>query len=1278
MDPSEQCPEPGTWKTFLDGELLDEASTDLAAHLEECEACQQTLERLAAGKETWEGTAKQLAEADSNADKLESSGHLRDVLNDLKQGIEIDSRAANITPESLTFLSESDEKDSIGKLGNYEVLEIVGAGGMGIVMRAWDPSLRRIVAIKVLASHLANSAAARRRFVREAQAAAAVSHDHVVAIHAVEADYEPPYLVMQYIEGKTLQQRLDGVGPLHVREVLRIGQQTALGLAAAHQQGIVHRDIKPANILLENGVERVRITDFGLARAIDDASMTQSGVVAGTPLFMAPEQAQGIQLDHRADLFSLGSVLYVMCTGRPPFRSSTMIGVIRRVCDDSPRPIREINPDIPDWLCVIIDRLLAKDPKDRYASAEQVAELLGSCLAHVQQPTVVPLPTGLANSSPGNVQVTEQTSADGTGREATSPVAAAETYEKNSETDSATSIDPDSEVVPVTPAGIRREVFWPATVMIAAGVANLLASGGMLLYLFEYLNVGLVHQVSSRLIGLLPQALVIYGALRMLRFQSRVWGIVAAIVCLLAGPCYPLSWPASIWALAVLMRPHVQREFVRVSNERRQTNDQPLPDNQIIPGEMRPVASFGQKIARVLLLLEASVAGTLVPFGGMIAFTYEGPEWIPRRFFIAVTGLVLVCAAYFGLALYRYGFESCSAELQKNRRERFRRKVWSLGLWTGTLAGLLPCVAIMLDINSANYIDFLSGCVVPLSLIGAVLLIVGAVLNLNRAQADRYAGKIVDHPAFAILEWPTPMLAILWTAFVAWSDFQGTVGYARFQIDDPNSVVTLTSDDSRISQSQRGGWRKLRIPEGKYYWTVSDPGILDDHAANGTVDIESPRTSVINTEIHRGNALERSEGYWRCVSTGSVLNGGGVEDCAWAASPVWIAIDEQFILSWDASGKLIGNWILKRNADSSPKTLEIVDILTGDLIGEGQWAVSQKQLLLRLYPPRKTTSPYLASIFSKPTNGDLLEWRFEELSGPPAWLDPNLAAEEADKSVDDGDRPFGDLTFTDPVVADRDGRRNFESELDGRWEFQMMFQGPSQILPRGGSGELIFAGDWLITFDANERIAKSIVTTQTDVSPKRIRIDMRSEEGIPVTLHGVYRVDNPGLHFRNLELYFLEPGFVASSEKAGPDSEPLDESEVAERVETLLTSLTEACFNEPPASGRMLWRCRLPSDYQRFVTQAPDIEGLVVETTQTSPDSKALVEISLGADDGLKEGQELAIHRNVATEKDEMNVEPLGKIHLRLVTPDRAIGIVTILHEGAKIRKGDSVTSTPQ
>src|SRR5207249_6152240 len=142
--------------------------------------------------------------------------------------------------------------------------------------------------------------------------------------------------------GQSLEDKIRQHGPLELPEVLRIGMQIASGLAAAHAQGLVHRDIKPANILLENSVERVKITDFGLARAADDASLTQSGVIAGTPMYMAPEQACGDSFDHRADLFSLGSVLYVMASGRPPFRASSSMAVLKRVVEETPRPIRDI------------------------------------------------------------------------------------------------------------------------------------------------------------------------------------------------------------------------------------------------------------------------------------------------------------------------------------------------------------------------------------------------------------------------------------------------------------------------------------------------------------------------------------------------------------------------------------------------------------------------------------------------------------------------------------------------------------------------------------------------------------------------------------------------------------------------------------------------------------------------------------------------------------------------------------------------------------------------
>jgi serine/threonine protein kinase len=291
-----------------------------------------------------------------------------------------DDRAA-ADGNDLSFLAASPRPDALGRLGHYEVLEVLGRGGFGIVFRAFDETLQRLVAIKVLAPQLAATSPARKRFLREARSSARVRHEHVVQVHAVEE--EPlPYLVMEFIPGETLQQRLDRLGPLEVPEVIRLGRQIAEGLAAAHDTGLIHRDVKPANILIEAGPHpHVKITDFGLARAADDASSTQSGFIAGTPLYMAPEQASAGPLDQRADLFSLGSVLYAMCTGRPPFRAPTTLAVLRRVAEDTPRPIREIIPEVPPWLCDLITRLHAKKPEDRFASAREVADLLTRHLA---------------------------------------------------------------------------------------------------------------------------------------------------------------------------------------------------------------------------------------------------------------------------------------------------------------------------------------------------------------------------------------------------------------------------------------------------------------------------------------------------------------------------------------------------------------------------------------------------------------------------------------------------------------------------------------------------------------------------------------------------------------------------------------------------------------------------------------------------------------------------------------------------------------------------------
>jgi formylglycine-generating enzyme required for sulfatase activity/acetyl esterase/lipase len=287
--------------------------------------------------------------------------------------------------EGLDFLEAPTRPGSLGRLGHYEVLEVLGRGGFGIVVKAFDEVLHRVVAIKMMAPQLATTSPARKRFLREARASAAVRHENVIAIHAIE-EQPIPFLVMDFIAGETLQQRLDRTGPLDVAEVLCLGRQIALGLAAAHEKGLIHRDIKPSNILLGSGIEEaVKITDFGLARAADDASLTKSGVIVGTPMYMAPEQAQGELIDHRADLFSLGSVLYVMCSGRPPFRASTTLAVLKRVAEDTPRPIREIIPEVPEWLCAIVARLHTKKASDRFQTAREVADLLGRCFEELAQ-----------------------------------------------------------------------------------------------------------------------------------------------------------------------------------------------------------------------------------------------------------------------------------------------------------------------------------------------------------------------------------------------------------------------------------------------------------------------------------------------------------------------------------------------------------------------------------------------------------------------------------------------------------------------------------------------------------------------------------------------------------------------------------------------------------------------------------------------------------------------------------------------------------------------------
>jgi eukaryotic-like serine/threonine-protein kinase len=410
------CPGPDRLQGLLDGSLSAGEQSTLTDHVGSCPNCQGRLDALAAGDLAWSPAA--LRQGDE--DRPPANSAFWATVSDLARGapgrddtprpspartppaVTVAEAGAESGEVSLDFLDASDSPEYVGLLGHFGITSVIGRGGMGMVLRAFDQCLQRPVAIKVLDPRVAKDETARQRFCREARAAAAITHEHVVAIHQVEHEEakDLPYLVMQYVPGTSLQDRLDREGALPLAEILRIGAQTAAGLAAAHGQGLIHRDIKPANILLEEGTGRVRLTDFGLARAAEDVKLTQTGFVAGTPLYMAPEQARGEALDHRADLFSLGSVLYAMATGRPPFEGSTPFVVLRAVTEQDPRPIHEINPAVPDWLVDAIERLHEKHPDDRYQSAVDVAALLSRRLAELP-PTALPTPSGATTRRSG-------------------------------------------------------------------------------------------------------------------------------------------------------------------------------------------------------------------------------------------------------------------------------------------------------------------------------------------------------------------------------------------------------------------------------------------------------------------------------------------------------------------------------------------------------------------------------------------------------------------------------------------------------------------------------------------------------------------------------------------------------------------------------------------------------------------------------------------------------------------------------------------------------------
>ena len=354
---------------LVDEQLDSKQESQLISHIDHCKECQSQLERLVENGNDWSSIHQHLIDVDVLETPDESS--IRKLLD---------------------LLGPTDHPEMLGRLGQYEVSAVIGTGSTGIVVKAFERQLNRFVAIKVLHPKLCDSGAARKRFDREGRAIAAVVNPHVVPVFAISEHLGHPFIVMQYMPGGSLQQRIARDGQLSSEEVVRLGLHIAEGLEAAHAQGIVHRDVKPANVMLEAGLDRAMVSDFGLARVNNEAAMTCSGLITGTPQYMSPEQARGETLDGRSDLFSLGSTLYAACTGHSPFRAANVFGVIKRVCDEQPRGIHEYNPQAPAWLADFIEVLMKKKKEERFQSAAEIRHCLSAEIAHMQAPNTVAQP----------------------------------------------------------------------------------------------------------------------------------------------------------------------------------------------------------------------------------------------------------------------------------------------------------------------------------------------------------------------------------------------------------------------------------------------------------------------------------------------------------------------------------------------------------------------------------------------------------------------------------------------------------------------------------------------------------------------------------------------------------------------------------------------------------------------------------------------------------------------------------------------------------------------
>ncbi len=366
------CLSKETLRSWLAGALSPAEDDSVCTHVHDCARCQALLdlETQYSGLRRCLDVGKATEVADLDGTVL---GGLIDRIQDALLARK--EQTGLLSPGGSSSVADCAlPVGDIGRIGSFRLLNELGQGGMGIVYRAWDEPLQRLVALKVLRPELAGEAD-RKSLIREAQLAACFHNDHAVMIHAVvNPEGGLPYLVMEYVQGLTLAELIGSKERLAPRRVATLVAQVALALEAAHAAGLIHRDVKPSNILIEEKTDRPKITDFGLARSQTVASgLTREGVVAGTPTYMSPEQARGeSQLDARTDVYSLGATLYEALTGEIPFRGAPHL-VLRQVIEEDPRPPRQYSDQVPRDLETICLKAMAREPARRYQTAGAMA-----------------------------------------------------------------------------------------------------------------------------------------------------------------------------------------------------------------------------------------------------------------------------------------------------------------------------------------------------------------------------------------------------------------------------------------------------------------------------------------------------------------------------------------------------------------------------------------------------------------------------------------------------------------------------------------------------------------------------------------------------------------------------------------------------------------------------------------------------------------------------------------------------------------------------------------